>query len=954
MSFQDAADAYFDPSGYGVVPLKLLSVELDSKPDKLGTAIASGANEASEHDAKDMPASAACPQDSDDPSDSRPYTVHRTFYQFRLLIVGLYREFLDRPDITVVLHEAAADIFSACPEAERLCVHALLDTFLVASNEQMALLGSRSLAEFFARWPVDRAREDLEQSSRDINSLFDTWDDLQSKPPTEERPVYSSQASVWSMDMTVPATPDKPDTPAASTDTHGESAAPVAAPLRRGKSVLASVGMRAMRKAVGKASSIFAHAGSAPSAKPAASHLAVSDAERQHTTTTVDAASLCDLPQADADRPIGELFADELISALERVSKTEGEKLVAEKPASIFGGHNASNSAPLLDTGSSSSHKDGDKPSPKLSHPASPHSDDAAKDKAAISATASLHDYDGSESITNDCDSGNDSRGSSSFELIPSRGNSSSNSSLKIASPTIKRSLSIRSFRRKQPAQSDDATEASSSQQTHLESGDATSISSESSRLSRRLTGSFRVVKKNVIKRVSSKNSTRSTEDSASASLPSLEVTAPLAETKSTGSVAPRRVASSNNLLGVDMDAFEDAGHMSDIEPRPMSIPTPRSSTPPPSIKLGSRASMGNMADRRATLNRLQAAAPWNAPRDQATGKDKAAVRLSLDVHGTTLARSHSARADLPQRPASLMRTASNASFFSSTSSGVSLRTLDDSPVRASTAPGSPHFSSPATPTVYVHPAGDDYFSSMPASPLDPLCDLPLDDGELAGDIVVQIALDRKHLVRLVVPRSCTLDELCNQAEDKFMRCLEMERVLEGRELLYVQRDGRALLVVNDAALGRVLARAAWWLDLLSHALEAQHTASVPSSKRSSLRMVGSPVLPSIQETAEKNGGPPRSEAASPSLLSHVERLLHRRQHSAPAASEDCRVLQVDIPSCSTSGITTMVATPADEFSGSGFYYHHDNGHSLEQMMCHNCKRSPTESMAQHQAVKVG
>jgi hypothetical protein len=167
------------------------------------------------------------------------------------------------------------------------------------------------------------------------------------------------------------------------------------------------------------------------------------------------------------------------------------------------------------------------------------------------------------------------------------------------------------------------------------------------------------------------------------------------------------------------------------------------------------------------------------------------------------------------------MRMASNASFVSNASS-ISLLMSDDSPMRASTAPGtsyslefnqslSPSYSaSPKTPSVYVHPAVDDWFhiSMPPASPMDPLCDLPLDNEELAGDIVVQIALDRKNLIRLVVLRSCTLQELCSQAENKFMRCLEKEKVLQGRELLYVQRDGRALLVNDDAALGRVLARA--------------------------------------------------------------------------------------------------------------------------------------------------
>ncbi|KAI9596032.1 hypothetical protein BDF19DRAFT_38634 [Syncephalis fuscata] len=107
-----------------------------------------------------------------DCTSDEPYMVRRTFYQFRLLIVGLYREFLDKPNIIAPLREAATDIFSACPEAERLCVHALLDVFLIVSPEQAALLGSRSVAEFFSKWPADRTREELEQATSDINGCL--------------------------------------------------------------------------------------------------------------------------------------------------------------------------------------------------------------------------------------------------------------------------------------------------------------------------------------------------------------------------------------------------------------------------------------------------------------------------------------------------------------------------------------------------------------------------------------------------------------------------------------------------------------------------------------------------------------------------------------------------------------------------------------------------------------
>ncbi|KAI8049721.1 hypothetical protein BDF22DRAFT_173705 [Syncephalis plumigaleata] len=821
------------------------------------------------------PSSSSSSPDEDDNQDTEPYTVQRTFYQFRLLIVGLYREFLDRPDITVTLHDAAADIFSTCIEAERLCVHALLDVFLMPGHSQLALLGSRSLAQFFSRWPADRSREELEQNARDINRLFDAWDDLQNQPGQEEQPVYSSKTSVWSMDLTVPTTPDKPnmnsngsgneasDPHADTTNAKADANSIIGVPLRRGKSMLASVGMRAMRKAVGKASSIFANGSSVSASRSSTNLTIVTDLDQEQTatatTTMIDTASLVDLPQADDDKSIGELFADELISALEKVSKTDSDKhqLLTKKSSSLFNGVHTSHGDITSDSQSSSSlllndNKDNNKDNHwklddetlKLLTDTRSVSVDAKESKESNSTTSSFHDYDSNESIHNDCDSGNgpsiasDSRCSSSFELVSS-GNPSSCSSLAISSPPTKRSLSIRGFRRKQQAQSnDDAdTEDATSNHEQLSSPDVANTSSESSRLSRRLTGSFRVVRKSVIKRVSTKNgnsnsnnnsngnntpNNESADDKAPLSPPSVEVTAPLTEMKTTGSVAPRRVASSTDLLlPDDVDAY-DSGHMSDIEPRPMTIPVPRSSTPPPSLKLGGRASTSNASERRAVLGKLQAEAPWNARRESSNQKnDKVLPRLSVDVNAAALSRSHSARADVPQRPHTLMRMASNASFVSNASS-ASLIMSDDSPIRASTAPGTPcspaftspssssYFTSPRTPSVYVHPAADDYFHSAmpPASPIDPLCDLPLYDEELAGDIVVQIALDRKHLVRLVVPRSCTLQALCHQAEDKFMRCLEKEKVLQGRELLYVQRDGRALLVNDDAALGRVLARA--------------------------------------------------------------------------------------------------------------------------------------------------
>jgi hypothetical protein len=117
----------------------------------------------------------------------------------------------------------------------------------------------------------------------------------------------------------------------------------------------------------------------------------------------------------------------------------------------------------------------------------------------------------------------------------------------------------------------------------------------------------------------------------------------------------------------------------------------------------------------------------------------------------------------------------------------------------------------------------------------------------------------------------------------------------------------------------------AWWLDLLSHTLEEQNTASVPSIKRAPLRVVGSPVLPSIQESTEKN-----SKSSPPTVPS-----LSAAQAEFDANSSMMnRFPPTDVSTCSTSGVTSTVTTPVDELlDGMNQQYYHN---SLERMMLHD------------------
>ncbi|KAI9596030.1 hypothetical protein BDF19DRAFT_38652 [Syncephalis fuscata] len=113
----------------------------------------------------------------------------------------------------------------------------------------------------------------------------------------------------------------------------------------------------------------------------------------------------------------------------------------------------------------------------------------------------------------------------------------------------------------------------------------------------------------------------------------------------------------------------------------------------------------------------------------------------------------------------------------------------------------------------------------------------------------------------------------------------------------------------------------AWWLDLLSHSLEAQNSLAVPSSKRSSLRMTNSPILPSIQEAAEK----------STSLAQRLSLSEAVTVASYDVTTPNDEMLQLGSTfSCGTSCATTTVTTPADELGGvmsSNVYS------SLEQIM---------------------
>ncbi|KAI8049722.1 hypothetical protein BDF22DRAFT_745983 [Syncephalis plumigaleata] len=139
----------------------------------------------------------------------------------------------------------------------------------------------------------------------------------------------------------------------------------------------------------------------------------------------------------------------------------------------------------------------------------------------------------------------------------------------------------------------------------------------------------------------------------------------------------------------------------------------------------------------------------------------------------------------------------------------------------------------------------------------------------------------------------------------------------------------------------------AWWLDLLSHALEAQNTASAPSSKRSSLRAVGSPTLPSIQESTEKrNINKLSTSTSTSSSVVALSSSMVQAESNATSPTMD-RFPSTEYSSCTTSGVTSIVTTPADELLDSMNQHHSYN--SLGRMMFHD-KLNPTASSSSYEA----
>ncbi|RKP05820.1 hypothetical protein THASP1DRAFT_32345 [Thamnocephalis sphaerospora] len=294
----------------------------------------------------------------------RPYVVRRTFFHFRLLIVGLYREFLDRPDVVVLLHEAASDLFSACLEAERPCISALLDTLFAPSKVRATLLESRSITEFFSRWPGDRAHDELEQATREFTEMFDAWDDLQSSGDSASR--HSSSTSHSISERSEAATPLRSETirrmskligrpslarsstrprSLSSTLLTPPSCAPSLAlpsppdhqrtPLKRSKSTLTNMSMRVVRKAVSRASLMFNHDPLASADSSASTYTppsATTVSQDSGITSASDLARLSSsssllqsettLAPKNAKPESDVVFADELISALTRVCLT--------------------------------------------------------------------------------------------------------------------------------------------------------------------------------------------------------------------------------------------------------------------------------------------------------------------------------------------------------------------------------------------------------------------------------------------------------------------------------------------------------------------------------------------------------------------------------------------------------------------------------------------------------
>jgi hypothetical protein len=324
----------------------------------------------------------------------RPYIIRRTIFHFRLLIIGLYREFLDKPQIILPLHKTAEALFSADIETERQCIGALLDTMFSPSETRSALLDSRAMIEFFSRWPGDRTRDELAKASLEFSHMFDSWDGqtglkkMSSKEACKPERTLKPKSSMGSLlprklkrqlSKRFRGSESQPSAPAPapksladtltfspSTTTSEDSSASSArnSKFMRKSSVtsLADKGMRVVRKALRRASLAFnsddqphplsptlvVTSGHSNTGSISSWEMEFADANgptrasmSSWSSSVVHSAnsSYSDLAMSDTDS----LFGEELISALDRICPTTKTRSSTDEHHTTSNAHSKTN-----------------------------------------------------------------------------------------------------------------------------------------------------------------------------------------------------------------------------------------------------------------------------------------------------------------------------------------------------------------------------------------------------------------------------------------------------------------------------------------------------------------------------------------------------------------------------------------------------------------------------------